>query len=211
MPLSYVPFTLSYNGFRVTERTQSVVDLSLTGASRSFFSVGSNEQQFDDKRYLANPSFVTFKGNLSHTRDLYHDWQLHARTAFQIASGALVSNEQFSAGGATSIRGYYAAERTGDDGYLFRAELRTPSLAKYLSPSVREWRLYAFAETAGLRLRDPLPEQEARYRLASVGFGTHLRLYDWFSLGLDWGYPLRDGPNTKKHDPRLNFNLRASF
>lgn len=211
VPLSYVPFTLSYNGFRVTERTQSVVDLSLTGASRSFFSVGSNEQQFDDKRYLANPSFVTFKGNLSHTRDLYHDWQLHARTAFQIASGALVSNEQFSAGGATSIRGYYAAERTGDDGYLFGAELRTPSLAKYLGPSVREWRLYAFAETAGLRLRDPLPEQEARYRLASVGFGTHLRLYDWFSLGLDWGYPLRDGPNTKKHDPRLNFNLRASF
>lgn len=211
VPLRYVPFSLSYMGFRAAERSQSVIDISLIGASRSFFSVGSNAQQFDDKRYLANPSFLAFKGNLSHTQDLFSDWQLHLRTGFQLASGPLVSNEQFSAGGTSSVRGYYAAERTGDDGYLLGMELRTPSLATLLGSAVREWRLYAFAETAGMRLRDPLPEQESRYRLASVGFGTRLRLYDWFSLGLDWGYPLRDGPNTEKHDPRLNFNLRASF
>lgn len=211
VPIRYVPITLGYSGYRSTESSQSMLDLSLTGASRSFFSVGSDEHDFHEKRWLANPSFVALKGNLSHTQDVARGWQLHGRASFQIASGPLVSNEQFSAGGATSIRGYYAAERTGDDGYLLGAELRTPSLAPWLGGAVSEWRFYAFAETAGMRLRDPLPEQEDSFRLASVGFGTRMRLYDWFSAGLDWGYPLRTGPNTEKHDPRVNFSLRASF
>ncbi|WP_175175432.1 ShlB/FhaC/HecB family hemolysin secretion/activation protein [Achromobacter pestifer] len=211
VPLRYVPITLSYNGFRTTDTSQTVIDLSLVGGSRSFFNIGSDAQQFDDKRYLANPSFLALKGNLSHTQDVFDGWQWHARTSFQFSSGPLVSNEQFAAGGATSVRGYYAAERTGDDGILVGQEWRTPSLGNWLGSSVREWRLYAFAEAAALRLRDPLPEQDSRYALASVGLGTRMRLYDWFSAGLDWGYPLRDGPNTKKHDPRLNFNLRASF
>ena len=38
-----------------------------------------------------------------------------------------------------------------------------------------------------------------------------MQVLDWLSGSLDWGYPLQDGPNTRKHDPRLNFNLRASF
>lgn len=211
VPIRYVPFTLGYSGYRATESSQSVLGLSLTGASRSFFSVGSDESEFHEKRWLANPSFVVLKGNLSHTQDVVRGWQLHGRASFQIASGPLVSNEQFSAGGATSVRGYYAAERTGDDGLLLGAELRTPSLSSWLGTAVSEWRFYAFAEAAGLRLRDPLPEQDDRYGLASVGLGTRLRLYDWFSAGLDWGYPLRNGPNTEKHDPRVNFNLRASF
>lgn len=211
VPLRYTPVTLSYNGYRVAEQSQSVVDLSLTGASRSFFSIGSNAQEFDDKRYLANPSFLVFKGNLSHTQDIFGPWQAHGRAAFQLASGSLVSNEQFAAGGATSIRGYYAAERTGDDGYLLSLELRTPSIASWIGPWVREWRFYTFAETASLRLRDPLPEQDSHYQLSSVGLGTRLRVSDWLSAGLDWGFPLKDGPNTKKRDSRLNFSLRASF
>ncbi|KCB52414.1 hypothetical protein L537_4663, partial [Bordetella hinzii 1277] len=69
----------------------------------------------------------------------------------------------------------------------------------------------AFAEWAGLRLREPLPEQDARFDLASVGLGTRLQVLDWLSGSLDWGYPLVDGVNTRKHDPRLYFNVRASF
>ncbi|WP_370679406.1 ShlB/FhaC/HecB family hemolysin secretion/activation protein [Comamonas sp. GB3 AK4-5] len=210
-PISYTPITLSYNGYRTTEASQSAIDLGLIGASRSFFSIGSDDNAFNDKRWLANPSFLVFKGNLKHTQDFARGWQVQGRVNFQLASGPLVSNEQFSAGGTTSVRGYYAAERTGDDGYLLGAELRTPSLGTWLGTAVSEWRFYAFAETAGLRLRDPLPEQEARYQLASVGLGTRLRLFNWFSATLDWGYPLRDGPQTEKHDPRLNFNLHASF
>ncbi|ARP95263.1 ShlB/FhaC/HecB family hemolysin secretion/activation protein [Bordetella genomosp. 13] len=211
VPLKYVPFTLGYNGYRYTEASQSSVGLSVVGATRSFFDLGSSAEEFDYKRYRASPSFALLKGDLTHTQNFPQDWQIFGRGGFQFASGALVSNEQFAAGGASSIRGYLAAERTADDGLLASLEFRTPSLARYLGPHVNEWRLYTFAEWAWLRLRDPLPEQEASFRLASVGLGTRMQVLDWLSGSLDWGYPLKDGANTEKHDPRINFNLRASF
>ncbi|MBB1627739.1 ShlB/FhaC/HecB family hemolysin secretion/activation protein [Achromobacter sp. UMC71] len=211
IPLKYVPFTFSYNGYRYSEASQSSVGLSVVGATRSFFGMGSDWKEFDDKRYRASPSFALLRGDGTHTQNLFGDWQLGLRAGFQLSSGALVSNEQFSAGGSTSVRGYLAAERTGDDGFLGSVEWRTPSLARWLGSNVNEWRFYAFADAATLRLRDPLPEQDSSYSLASVGLGTRLQVLDWLSGALDWGYPLKDGPNTKKHDPRLNFSVRASF
>jgi len=211
IPIKYLPFTLAYNGYRYSESSQSSVGLSIVGASGSFFNQGSDWKEFDDKRYQASPSFALLRGDGTHTQNLFGDWQLGLRGSFQLASGALVSNEQFSAGGATSVRGYLAAERTGDDGVLGSVEWRTPSLARWLGANVNEWRFYAFADAATLRLRDPLPEQDSSYSLASVGLGTRMQVLDWLSGSMDWGYPLKDGPNTRKHDPRLNFSVRASF
>lgn len=211
VPLTYLPFTLAYNGYRYTETSQSSIGLTLTGATRSFFGLNSEWKEFDDKRYLASPSFMVFKGDLSHTETFAKDWQLYGRAGFQLASGALVSNEQFSAGGATSVRGYLAAERSADDGWIGSLELRTPSLSRWLGPHVNEWRFYAFGDIAGLRLRDPLPEQASSFRLASVGLGTRLQMFDWLSLHADWAYPLKDSVNTDRHDPRLHFSVRASF
>ena len=88
---------------------------------------------------------------------------------------------------------------------------RTPSLARWLGPRVNEWRFYAFADAARIRLQDPLPEQEAHFTLASVGLGSRIQLMDWLSANVDWGYPLRDGANTRKHNSHWHFNLRASF
>lgn len=209
VPIKYEPFTLSYNGYRYTESSQTALNLSVLTATRLGY--GSNDQEFDNKRYRASPTFTILKGDGTYTQTVGADWQVALRAAFQLSSGPLVSNEQFSAGGATSIRGYLAAERTGDQGYLGSLEWRTPSLAKYLGPKVNEWRFYTFAEAAYLRLQDPLPEQEASFHLASIGVGTRMQMLDWLSGSLDFGYPLVDGANTPAHDPRLNFNLRATF
>lgn len=211
VPLKYVPFSLGYSGYRYTQDSQSSIGFTLTGATRSFFDLGSKSEDFDYKRYRASPSFMVFKGDFTHTQNFFGDWQGFGRAGFQTASGALVSNEQFSAGGASSIRGYLAAERTGDDGLIGSLELRTPSLARWLGPHVNDWRVYTFAEWAHLRLRDPLPEQKERFTLASVGIGTRMQVLDWLSGNLDWGYPLRASTNTEKHDPRVSFSLRASF
>lgn len=211
VPLKYLPFTLSYDGYRYTEIAQSSVSMSLVAASRSMFGVGSSEEDFDYKRYMASPSFALLRGDLTHTQNFGRDWQLFARGGFQLASGALVSNEQFSAGGATSVRGYLAAERAADEGLMASLELRTPSLSRWAGPLVNEWRFFAFADWAFLRLRDPLPEQQHSFGLASVGLGTRIQVFDWLYGGLSWGYALRDGDVTRKNDSRLNFNLRATY
>jgi hemolysin activation/secretion protein len=211
VPLKYAPFTFAYNGFRYTESSQLGLGLSLVAGTRSFLGYGSSDEDFDYKRYRASPSFAVLKGDTNYTYTFGNDWQTASKASFQLASGPLVSNEQFSAGGATSVRGYLAAERTGDDGYLLSQELRTPSLAKYLGTYVQEWRFYAFAEGAQLYLRDELPDQDADYALASVGLGTRASLSKWLSGSLDWGYPLLEGPNTSKQESRLHFNLQATF
>ncbi|MFW8217283.1 hypothetical protein ACOIDV_30140, partial [Klebsiella pneumoniae] len=91
-PLKYVPFTFSYNGYRYSESSQSSVGLSIVGASRSFFGLGSDWKEFDDKRYRASPSFALLRGDGTHTQNLFGDWQLGLRAGFQLSSGALVSN-----------------------------------------------------------------------------------------------------------------------
>jgi hemolysin activation/secretion protein len=211
VPLKYAPITFGYNGSRVTETSQLGLGLSLLVGTRSFFGYGSRDQDFDNKRYKANPSFAVVKGDVNFTYDFTGDWQAATKATFQLASGPLVSNEQFSAGGATSVRGYYAAEQTGDNGFLLSEELRTPSLAKYAGTLVTDWRLYVFAEGARLALLDPLPEQDSDFSLASVGVGTRASLSSWLSGSLDWGLPLLDGPNTSKRDSRVHFSVQASF
>ena len=211
VPITYVPLTLGYSGYRYTEQSQSMVGLDLVAAPSSFMGITSDDDQFDYKRYRASPSFALLKLNGSHTQSVGRDWQVHGRVSGQIATGPLISNEQFSAGGSGTVRGYLAAERSGDDGYMGSIELRTPSLARWLGPRVNEWRFYAFADAARIRLQDPLPEQEAHFTLASVGLGSRIQLMDWLSANVDWGYPLRDGANTRKHNSHWHFNLRASF
>ena len=211
VPLKYAPLTLGYNGYRYTEQSQLGLGLNLVVGTRAFFGYGSDDDAFAYKRYKASASFAVLKGDLNYTYTFANDWQSASKAGFQLASGPLVSNEQYSAGGATSVRGYLAAERTGDEGYLLSQELRTPSLAKFLGSYVQEWRFYAFAEGARMRLHDPLPEQEDEYSLASVGLGTRASLSKWLSGSLDWGYPLLDGPNTQKQDSRLHFSVQATF
>jgi hemolysin activation/secretion protein len=209
VPITYTPLTLSYNGYRYTEKSQLAINTSLVNGTRLGF--GSNSDEFDNKRFRASPSFSLIKGDGTYTQTLDSDWQGAIRTAFQISSGPLISNEQFSAGGATSVRGYLAAEATGDNGYLGSLEWRTPSFARHLGSNVNDLRLFVFADAAHLLLHDPLPEQEASFNLVSIGFGTRLQVLDWLTGNITYGYPLRDGPNTAAHSGMVNFNLQAAF
>jgi len=211
VPLKYAPITLSYNGYRSGEDSQLGLGLSAVIGTRGFFGYSSDDQDFDNKRFQANASFAVIKGDLNFTYNFPGDWQSATKSGFQLASGPLVSNEQFSAGGATSVRGYLAAEVTGDDGFLLSEEFRTPSLAKYVSSALTDWRLYVFAEGARLSIQDALPDQDSDFSLASVGVGTRASLSTWLTGSVDWGFPLLDGPNTSKQDSRVHFSVQASF
>jgi len=210
VPLRYLPLTLSFNAYRFGERSQSSAALALTGGFNGF-GVGSGWAEYGAKRYRASPDFIYLKGDGTHTQTLKGGVELYARGAFQVASGALVSGEQFAAGGATSVRGYYSAEATADDGLLASLEVRSPSYADWLWPGVDEWRVYGFFDAATLKLRDPLPEQRRSYTLLGVGFGSSIRLFRNVTGKLDVGWPLRDAQRTEAGSPTVNFNLRTTF
>ncbi len=210
-PLKYAPFTFAYNGFRYTEHSQLGLGLSLVAGTGACWVTAAPTKSSTTSAIAPAPASPCSRVTAITPSPSAMIGRPPPRRPSNFASGPLVSNEQFSAGGATSVRGYLAAERTGDDGYLLSQELRTPSLAKFLGSYVQEWRFYAFAEGAQLYLRDELPDQEADYSLASVGLGTRASLSKWLSGSLDWGYPLLEGPNTSKQESRLHFNLQATF
>ncbi|WP_244556325.1 ShlB/FhaC/HecB family hemolysin secretion/activation protein [Janthinobacterium sp. TND4EL3] len=209
IPLKYVPLSVSYNGFAQTEAATYGLGLSLVAGTRASFGYGSDSAAYDDKRYKASPSFLVLKGDANTTYTLGSGAQLHGRLSGQLADAALVSGEQMAAGGANSVRGYLSAEATGDYGVSGTAEWRTPQLT-YFS-RLENWRLYAFADGARLRLRDPMLEQKDLFGLASVGVGSSFQFLRYLNGRIDFSYPLREGPRTHKHVRRINFNLSASY
>lgn len=210
VPLKYAPITLSYSGFTQTERGQVGINMALVTGTRSFLGYGSNWEDFDYKRYKASSSFLLLKGDTNGNWNFQNNTQLAWRLAAQITDSPLVSSEQIAAGGMNSVRGYLAAESTGDFGVVGSVEFRSPPL-DFFGGVVEDWRAYTFADVGQVRLREPLPEQTSRFSLASVGLGTSFRLARQVNGRLDLGFPLKDGQRTERYDPRLNFSITATY
>lgn len=211
--LRYAPLSFGYSGFMQAERSQYSLGLTLVTGTRSFLGYGSSVQEFDDKRYKASPSFTLLKADVNGSYTLQGNSQLGFRLSGQLTDSPLVSGEQMAAGGLNTVRGYLSAESTGDFGLVGSLEWRTKTFdtSASFAPWLEGWRAYAFVDAAQLRLRSPLPEQADRFSMASVGVGTSFRLGSSVSGRLDLGYPLKDGARTERHNPRLTFNINASY
>lgn len=211
-PLTYVPLTFSYNSQLNRDKSQTAFSAALVTGIRG---LGSNADQFDNKRFNATPDFVYGKFDINHTQHFERDLQLNAHVSAQFANSPLVSSEQFAAGGMNSERGYMQAEDTADSGVTGSLEVRSPSLVHYLGESltgyVNDWRVHAFVDAAHLWLLSPLPEQTASFNLLSVGFGTRVQLAKYASADFEAGWPLKAGVYTKAYSPRFDFYVRLSF
>jgi hemolysin activation/secretion protein len=207
-PVSYYPFSIAYSGAWLGKGY--VTDVN-AGLYFHFRGMGSSETSFDISRFKASGNFIYYRGDISHEHDLPGDFQIFAKAQAQIASGPLLSAEQFSAGGLSSVRGYLEGEVPGDDAIVGSIELRSPSLLGWVSDKSGEWRIYAFADAAYVTINDPLPEQEDHWTLASIGFGSHLRVFDHFNGSIDAGLPLTSQSHTVAHDWLLTFRVWADF
>jgi hemolysin activation/secretion protein len=179
------------------------------------------QDQFACNRDGADGGFVTLRGDLRHSQPLAGG-QLVWRTAWQLAMQPLVSGEQFTVGGADSVRGYHEAEATGDLALLGSLEWRTPNLAARAASALPEgWAaaggagseltLSAFADAAQARTLDPLPGQAARVWLVGSGLGLRLRSGPMFSADLDLAWPHKASVNTAARRPRLHARLGLQF
>ncbi len=204
-PITYYPFNLSYNAALAgkghsTELTASIIF--------HFRGMGSAEEEFDNRRYNADGGFFYFRGSLSHTQDLPLGFQIFLQTQGQAAGQPLVDSEQFSGGGLDTVRGYLESEVLGDNALVGSVELRSPS------PKIRgidEWRVYGFVDGGVFTLNDPLPEQQSRFNLASVGLGSRIRLLGHLNGSLDAGVPLISQNPTTAGKPLLTFRLWGDF
>jgi hemolysin activation/secretion protein len=211
-PVTYLPFTAQYTLGSAANGQSWVGNLSAVMNLRGLMDqrvdcVGTDADQFDCRRSGARSDFSYLRGDLTYTT-AWHDWQSQFRFAFQATTQPLISNEQFLAGGADTVRGYPEGEAAGDTGWRQGIEVRSPALAK-----VGNTPLYgiAFLESASLRLNDALPGQTSKFNLASVGLGLRLNGSKGLLLNMDLGHALTDGPSTAKGDKRAHVRLGYQF
>ena len=210
-PIKYAPLMASWRGDWTGERATSNLTLSATFGVRG---LGDGWARFDAKRYMARQSFIALKLDAETTRKLGSDIQINSRLTGQWSPSPLISNEGFSLGGISSVRGYYESEAIGDYGFALPTELRTPDLARLLdSDLVNELRLHAFADGGYVGIHYPL-ESQLKTRntwLTSVGLGGRIKLFDHLSGAIDVGTPLKSGPTSKAGDIFIRFRFQGDF
>lgn len=194
-PITYYPFTVSYNASLTHEK--STTNLG-TDVVFTFRGLGSGNEEFDQKRYEASDSFIYLRATADHTQTLPYDMALFGRFEGQVSSGPLVSNEQLAVGGLDTVRGFLEAIVLGDYGVIGSLELRSPSIGQSIDKRVNDWRFYTFFDAATASIYQPLPGQQQTYNLASVGIGSSVRLLDALNGALDLAFPiLSNGVNAK--------------
>lgn len=204
-PIDYVQFSVQYNAARQSTSTSNFS----VGANWGMRGVGNDEAEFAAKRYNAKPNFFYLKTDIDHQRPL---WTGALRVALhgQWSETPLISNEQMSAGGVDSVRGYLESERLGDTGLQLNVELRSPPLVP-ANDTIQQLYGLAFADAAELNVKDALPRQASRYDLSSSGFGVQLRAFTKAEAMLVIAWPFTNAEKTRAGEPRLHFSVSYAF
>jgi len=209
-PVTYYPISAVYSGTWLAKDNHYSTTLD-AGVYLSLRGTGSADTEFDNLRYLAQGNFLYLKGDLSHEHDLPGGFQVFGKVQGQIADQPLINNEQFAAGGLSTVRGYLEAQAPGDNAAAASFEFRSPSLLSWVSGQAGDWRLYTFFDSAYVTINDPLPEQINYWKLASVGAGTRLHLLDHINGSLDAALPLINQSTTIADHWHLIFRVWGDF
>lgn len=232
-PLRYLPLQFAYNGsidHGAQRRTQ--ISLQLAVAFRRILQrevdcPGGTADQFACKRQGGDGGFATVRGDLRHALPLgavaASAGSLHLRLGAQMASGPVPSGEQYTIGGAESVRGYYEAEGAGDGAVLGSIEWHSPdfgaSASRWLPVGGERNGPGWFSQTYGLAFVDvarayifePATGQAPHTSLAGAGFGLRARLRKSAAAEFDLAWPLKATVATAARSPRAHLRLALDF
>lgn len=210
-PVSYTALTFSYNGGLGDSLGRTTFSAGATMALRGF---GSDSEEFADKRYESSENFIYARLGIERHQPLGESLDLFAKIDGQISDDALISNEQYLAGGMESVRGYYESEQAGDSAFHTIMELRGPDLADTfldLEGDKLQFKPHVFFDYAKLWVNAALPGQEDRIEMSGTGLGFRGTALNHLEYGLDWGFALSETSQTDQGDQRIHFRIKYFF
>lgn len=206
-PVTYMPLSALYSG---TWQDASGITQLTTGTTFGMRGLVSDEVEFANKRVGAKPNFFVAKAELNRTQVLPMGFQGFAKVDGQFSGSPLISNEQFLAGGADTVRGYLEAQAAGDQSLHSTLELRTPALFSNVA-WLQDAKLSAFYDVAQIRTINPLPGQTGTTLLSGAGLGLRMKAWKRFNLSLDLATPLKDYTVIKKGDLATHMRVWYEF
>jgi hemolysin activation/secretion protein len=150
-------------------------------------------------------------------------FSLFTRAVGQMADSKLVATESFTLGGYDTVRGYDERIVSGDHGWLFVNELRSPRIALGNLTKQKDevdWiQGLAFLDYGGVYTRNLQGLQRYNEILLSAGVGLRFQMADNFRVRFDYGWQLnqeyQSNPNVailkEVADSRAHFGLELSF
>lgn len=146
----------------------------------------------------ASADYLYAVATLQRTTLLPASFSLVTEAELQLSSDRLPGSEQLTLGGTNSVRGYKEAENSGDNGFLFRNELRAPSFGIIGDDA---FTVLAFADYGTVTRNSPIAGTETRRDTQlSVGPGLRYRLGSNLDMRADYGFQLRSeqGGNAQR-------------
>lgn len=168
-------------------------------------------RDFNLARLGATASYKMVRFGASLSQAFANDWQMRLMFNGQRTPDPLVPGEQFGAGGASSVRGFHEREVINDSGYYGSAEIYTPNLCSGLPWGGAQCRALGFIDGARLARNRPLPGEQARDSISSVGLGLRILLQKQLAMQLDFGHAMEGGATTSSSDNRLHFKMNLSY
>ena len=207
-PITYMPLSASYSGG--WQGTSSSTQFT-TGVTFGMRGLVADEKEFLEKRQGvdshagAKPNFFIAKAEIERTEALPRGFEAYGKLDGFFSGSPLISNEQYLAGGADTVRGYLEAEASGDQAVHSTLEIRSPQLLKNVS-WMQDFKLAAFYDVASLKTIDA----ESAH-LSGTGVGLRLKAFKGVNLDWDVAVPLQDSLATKKGNVASHMRLWYEF
>lgn len=208
-PISYLPFSLAYSSSLADASGVTQFNVAMNA---SFRGLVSRESAFEEKRYQGQANYLYTILGFERTQKLPAGAGLFLKLDGQLADSPLIDNEQFSAGGMESVRGYHESEVMGDNAIHGTLEISAPNLAGHFGLN-DDYLIstYLFSDFAALETKSPLPGQKRSYLVYGVGTGIRGNLTRSIEYQLDWGFALEDSGRVKPGDSRVYYKLKYLF
>ncbi len=210
-PITYLPLNFAYNGSVTDEHGSTNFSAAVNMAVRGLV---SSQSEFEVKRFRANADYLFLTAGLERVQKLWWDASLFVKVDGQLADQPLISNEQYTAGGMESVRGYTESSSAGDNGIHSTLELRGPNLANFASsaPFIPfAANPFLFYDIACLSVYDPLAGQSGSINLEGAGFGLRGTITAFLDYETDLAWTLQDHEKVKSGDMMIYFKVKSHF
>ena len=211
-PVTYMPLSAVYSA---TWQDPNGITQFGTGVTFGFRGLVADDAEFKAKRNngtntYAKPDFFVVKADLSRTQTLPYGLQGYAKVDGQFSGDLLISNEQYLAGGADTVRGYLESQAAGDKAVHSTLELRSPQLFKNIA-WMQDFKVVGFYDIAQLTVIDPSAGQTGKIVLSGAGIGMRMKAWNRINFNLDVATPLKDYGVTKQGDIASHMRIWYEF
>ncbi len=207
--VQYLPISIAYGAFLPDEKGLTQFSAGINAAFRGLV---TDQEEFDNKRFKARGNYILATAGVERYHKLPWESTLFVKVDGQVADQPLISNEQYSAGGMDSVRGYKESEGLGDNAVHATVELSAPDLVKKLGFENKSRVVpYAFHGVAFLHVKEALPDQDKDTTLHSAGVGVRGSIAGFLEYDAGIGIPLTSTEHTDKHELGGFFMVKYNF